>query len=44
MVLAGDHCQLPPTVLAREAAAAGFGVSLLERLANLHGDRVIRAS
>ncbi|HWA98928.1 MAG TPA: AAA domain-containing protein, partial [Pirellulales bacterium] len=24
LVLAGDHCQLPPTVVSREAAAAGF--------------------
>src|SRR5205823_14927711 len=33
VVLAGDHCQLPPTVVSRAAADAGFGVSLLERLA-----------
>jgi ATP-dependent RNA/DNA helicase IGHMBP2 len=32
VVLAGDHCQLPPTVVSLEAAAAGFGVSLFERL------------
>ena len=32
VVLAGDHCQLPPTVLSAEAARQGFGVSLLERL------------
>jgi superfamily I DNA and/or RNA helicase len=31
VVLAGDHCQLPPTVLSGEAAARGFGVSLFER-------------
>jgi ATP-dependent RNA/DNA helicase IGHMBP2 len=42
VVLAGDHCQLPPTILSREAAAAGYGVSLLERLANLYGVRVTR--
>jgi superfamily I DNA and/or RNA helicase len=42
VVLAGDHCQLPPTIVSREAAAAGFGVSLLERLADLHGDRLTR--
>jgi superfamily I DNA and/or RNA helicase len=29
-VLAGDHWQLPPTVLSAEAAAAGFNVSILE--------------
>jgi hypothetical protein len=32
VVLAGDHCQLPPTVISSEAAAGGFGVSLFERL------------
>ncbi len=32
LVLAGDHCQLPPTVLSDTAAAEGFGVSLFERL------------
>jgi len=42
VVLAGDHCQLPPTVVSREAARQGFGVSLLERLIGLYGDRVTR--
>ena len=32
VVLAGDHQQLPPTVLSREAAAGGFSLSLFERL------------
>lgn len=32
LVLAGDHCQLPPTIIAQEAAANGLGVSLMERL------------
>jgi superfamily I DNA and/or RNA helicase len=32
LLLAGDHCQLPPTVVSKEAAAAGFAVSLMERL------------
>ncbi len=36
-VLAGDHCQLPPTVVSREAAEGGFGVSLFERLMALYG-------
>ena len=37
VVLAGDHCQLPPTVVSQEAAADGFGVSLFERLMALNG-------
>ncbi len=42
VVLAGDHCQLPPTVVSRDAAREGFGVSLLERLVGLYGGRVTR--
>jgi superfamily I DNA and/or RNA helicase len=37
-VLAGDHLQLPPTILSAEARAGGLGVSLFERLVGLHGD------
>jgi superfamily I DNA and/or RNA helicase len=32
IVLAGDHFQLPPTVISTEAARSGFNVSLMERL------------
>ncbi len=32
VVLAGDHCQLPPTIVSPEAAREGLAVSLLERL------------
>ncbi len=42
VVLAGDHRQLPPTVLSPEAARLGFGVSLLERLVAQYGERVTR--
>ncbi len=42
VVLAGDHCQLPPTVISREAAQQGFGISLLERLVGLYGADVTR--
>jgi ATP-dependent RNA/DNA helicase IGHMBP2 len=31
IVLAGDHWQLPPTVISNEAAILGFNVSILER-------------
>ncbi len=42
VVLAGDHCQLPPTVLSPQAARQGFGVSLQERVAGLFADAVTR--
>ena len=42
LILAGDHCQLPPTVLSSEAAREGFETSLLERMVNLHGEQVTR--
>ena len=42
LVLAGDHCQLPPTVLSKQAAKEGLEVSLLERLVGLYGDRATR--
>jgi superfamily I DNA and/or RNA helicase len=42
VVLAGDHCQLPPTVLSQEAAQQGLGVSLMERLVARYGSQVTR--
>jgi predicted DNA helicase len=42
LVLAGDHCQLPPTVISQEAAAEGFGISLFERLMNHYGPDIAR--
>lgn len=42
LVLAGDHCQLPPTILSREADEQGLGVSLMERVVGLHGAGVTR--
>jgi ATP-dependent RNA/DNA helicase IGHMBP2 len=42
VVLAGDHCQLPPTVLSQEAERAGYAVSLLERVVGLYGREVTR--
>ena len=32
VILAGDHCQLPPTVKSLEAIKGGLGVTLMERI------------
>ena len=42
IILAGDHCQLPPTILSTEAAKEGFAISLMERLVALYGSRVTK--
>lgn len=42
VVLAGDHCQLPPTIVSTEAARGGLAVSLMERLIQLLGPAVAR--
>lgn len=39
LVLAGDHCQLPATVVSPEAAAEGFNESLMERLLKANAER-----
>ncbi|KAF6333207.1 immunoglobulin mu DNA binding protein 2 [Rhinolophus ferrumequinum] len=41
-ILAGDHKQLPPTTVSHKAARAGLSLSLMERLAQKHGDTVVR--
>ncbi|MBL7753935.1 MAG: AAA family ATPase [Chitinophagaceae bacterium] len=41
MVLAGDHFQLPPTVLSREAERLGLGKSLLEIAAQVVNEQVL---
>ncbi len=40
IILAGDHLQLPPTILSDEAKREGFAVSMMERLVNHYGDQV----
>lgn len=40
VVLAGDHCQLPPTVKCYEAMRQGLGKSLMERIVELHPESV----
>jgi superfamily I DNA and/or RNA helicase len=42
LVLAGDHCQLPSTVLSPEAAERGLSISLMERLIARFGTSVSR--
>ncbi len=40
VVLAGDHCQLPPTVKSFEALKGGLGKSLRERIVTNHPEAV----
>lgn len=42
LVLAGDHQQLPPTILSAEAKSEGFGASLLEQVIQRDGAQVAR--
>ena len=42
LVLAGDHRQLPPTVISLEAAREGLARSLFERILESQGERVSR--
>jgi len=41
-VLAGDHLQLPPTVVSDAAEKQGLGRTLFERLHAMHGENVAR--
>ncbi|MCC6289517.1 MAG: AAA family ATPase [Chitinophagaceae bacterium] len=40
LVLAGDYCQLPPTIKSEEAAKAGLSTTLLEKAVALHPEAV----
>ena len=40
-VLAGDHLQLPPTIISEEAAKGGLSVTLMERLLATHGTGMV---
>ena len=42
LILAGDHCQLPPTIVSYEAARGGLSISLQERLIDLYGNMLFR--
>lgn len=41
-ILAGDHLQLPPTIVSEAAAKGGLAVTLMERALGLHGEGVKR--
>lgn len=42
LILAGDHCQLPPTVLSDEASRAGMRRSMMERIIDREGESCFR--
>ena len=42
VILAGDHLQLPPTILSVEAAGKGLGLTLMERAIEILGHDVVR--
>lgn len=42
VVLAGDHCQLPPTIVSKQAAEEGFARSMMEQAIEHHGAEVNR--
>ncbi|NXY48735.1 SMBP2 protein, partial [Ceuthmochares aereus] len=41
-ILAGDHKQLPPTIISHKAAAEGLSLSLMERLIAGYGEKVVK--
>ncbi len=41
IVLAGDHCQLPPTIKSSTAAASGLNKTLMEKCIDLHPNAVV---
>lgn len=41
VVMAGDHCQLPPTIKSDEAARAGLSTTLMEKCVTLHPEAVV---
>lgn len=38
VILAGDHLQLPPTIISKEAAQKGLDLTLMKRLIDAYGD------
>lgn len=42
ILLAGDHCQLPPTVVSKDAAQEGLARSMMQRLVETYGATITR--
>lgn len=42
ILLAGDHCQLPPTVVSKDAAREGLARSMMQRLVETYGATITR--
>ena len=42
VVLAGDHCQLPPTVKSKDAARLGLDKTLLDKIIERQGNQMVR--
>jgi ATP-dependent RNA/DNA helicase IGHMBP2 len=42
LILAGDHLQLPPTIMSKEAAVRGLDLTLMKRLIDAYGDECTR--
>lgn len=40
VIMAGDHLQLPPTIMSLEAENLGLGLTMFERMVMLYGDEV----
>ncbi|XP_015718818.1 DNA-binding protein SMUBP-2 [Coturnix japonica] len=41
-ILAGDHKQLPPTIISHKAATKGLSLSLMERVIKRYGEKVVK--
>lgn len=41
VIMAGDHCQLPPTIKSAEAAVNGLGTTLMEKCVKLDPEAVV---
>jgi ATP-dependent RNA/DNA helicase IGHMBP2 len=42
LILAGDHLQLPPTIMSKEAAEKGLDLTLMKRLIDAYGEECTR--